>query len=57
LIGLRRTESADFVVRVNGGQRVLASNAREWLVKLQSKPIGDLYLNSIDRDGTGQGLT
>ena len=53
---LARTESADFEVRLNGSHRALPGGARECLVKLQSKPIGVLYLNSIDQDGTGEGF-
>jgi len=33
----------------------LPGSARKRLVELQDKPIGDLYLNSVDGDGTGQG--
>lgn len=50
-----RSESADFAVRVDRGQRVLTGSARELLGQLNEMPIGDLYLNSIDRDGSGQG--
>jgi cyclase len=54
-VDLVRSDPAGFEVRVDGGQRALSGSARERLVMLQEKPIGDLYLNSIDRDGTGQG--
>ena len=54
-VDLARSETAGFEVRVDGGQRALPGGARERLNWLQEKPIGDLYLNSIDRDGTGQG--
>lgn len=29
---------------------------QEWLIKLAKVPVGEVYLNSIDRDGTGQGF-
>lgn len=38
----------------NGSQRVDGTLA-EWLNKISQYAIGELYLNSIDRDGTGQG--
>ena len=31
------------------------STLAEWLSKLATLPIGEIYLNSMDRDGTGQG--
>lgn len=54
-VDLARSDSAGFEVRVDGGRRALSGSARERLVELRDKPIGDLYLNSVDRDGTGQG--
>jgi len=54
-VDLARSETVGFEVRVDSGQRALPGGARERLNWLQEKPIGDLYLNSIDRDGTGQG--
>lgn len=54
-VDVSRSQRGDLVLKVEGGQRQLPGTARGWLNELEGKPIGDLYLNSIDRDGTGQG--
>lgn len=54
-VDLARSADGEWQVRIEGGQRVLPGSARDWLASLADQPIGDLYLNSIDRDGTGQG--
>ena len=38
----------------NGG-RLQDGSLGDWLTNLMDLPIGELYLNSMDRDGTGQG--
>jgi cyclase len=40
----------------NSGQSEVVGNAPELLKKIFDKPIGEVYINSMDRDGTGQGL-
>jgi cyclase len=40
----------------NCGQSEVTGNAAELLKKIFDKPIGEVYINSMDRDGTGQGL-
>ena len=54
-VDLAKPAGEDWQVRVDGGQRTLPGTAKDWLASLAEQPIGDLYLNSIDRDGTGQG--
>ncbi len=39
----------------NNGTCHIEVSLENWLAKLVDCPIGELYLNSIDRDGTGQG--
>tara|TARA_B110000438_G_scaffold285540_1_gene315736 strand:+ start:260 stop:1048 length:789 start_codon:yes stop_codon:yes gene_type:complete len=46
----------DYKVYINNGTKEIEFNAQQWLEKLLKFPIGELYINSIDRDGTGQGL-
>lgn len=55
-VDLSRSQTGIFEVRVEGGRRALPGTASEWLTMIHGKPIGDVYLNSIDRDGTGQGF-
>ena len=37
------------------GSRPLAGSAAQWIKLIAQDDVGELYLNSIDRDGTGQG--
>jgi len=40
---------------VENGERCIEGSLGEWIEKILQLPVGELYLNSIDRDGTGQG--
>lgn len=44
-----------YSVWTENGTKHQASSLAEWLNKMVKLPIGELYLNSMDRDGTGQG--
>lgn len=54
-VDLARLQGNDWEVRVDRGQRALPGRGRDVLAAVADLPIGELYLNSIDRDGTGQG--
>jgi cyclase len=41
---------------VDNGSRSIDGSLAEYLDRIASQPIGELYLNSMDRDGTGQGF-
>lgn len=43
------------VVLTENGTKQQDISLTEWLEKVVSLPVGELYLNSVDRDGTGQG--
>jgi cyclase len=47
----------DGVIRpfVENGSRLVDATLDEYLTRIANLPIGELYLNSMDRDGTGQG--
>ena len=44
-----------YQVWMNNGTRCVEGSLCAWLETLAQRPVGELYLNSIDRDGTGQG--
>jgi cyclase len=44
-----------FNVRINNGNKDIEFGLSEWIEKLVDMSVGEIYLNSIDRDGTGQG--
>ena len=48
-------DKGDFIIYVDNGRRPISKSFRQALEYLQSLPVGELYLNSIDRDGTGFG--
>jgi len=50
-----KKENDSFHVYVENGMKKIEISFEECLNKLINLPIGEIYLNSIDRDGTGQG--
>jgi len=48
--------NGEFSVWTENGTVQQQIGLAQWLEDLQSFPIGEIYLNSIDRDGTGQGF-
>lgn len=52
---IKRAADGSFQVWVESGSRCLAGTAGYWIEQLKNDAVGEIYLNSIDRDGTGQG--
>lgn len=52
---VKRTPDGSYTVWVESGSRCLEDTATVWIERVTQSPVGELYLNSIDRDGTGQG--
>ncbi len=44
-----------YQVWIKNGSQCVGGTLNDWIKKLSQYPVGDLYLNSMDRDGTGQG--
>jgi cyclase len=51
-----RIVDGEYKPYIDGGVTELPYSLKEYLEKLSDYPIGELYLNSIDQDGTGNGL-
>ena len=51
-----KKEGDDFIVFINNGTKAINYLAEDWLKKISLMPVGEIYLNSIDKDGTGFGL-
>jgi len=49
------SQGMGYQVWMENGSQCLEGSLRQWLNRVSQYPVGDLYLNSIDRDGTGQG--
>lgn len=54
-VDLRRNSTNDYVAYIFNGSRKIEILALKIFDHLQNSSIGELYLNSMDRDGTGQG--
>ena len=53
-IDVKKLDS-EYQIWTSNGTVKLNESTQEWLYKIASMPLGEIYLNSIDRDGTGQG--
>lgn len=54
-LDLKSNQNKEYEILIESGTRALASKANEELQRLSNCDVGEWYLNSIDRDGTGQG--
>jgi cyclase len=55
-IDLKRSNSGEFKVWSEDGGKLIEAPTRDLLKRVLQESVGEIYLNSIDRDGTGQGL-
>jgi cyclase len=55
-VDIKRGTDGQFLALIQNGAEAVALPAAAYLAYVEELPIGELYLNSIDRDGTGQGL-
>jgi cyclase len=46
----------EYAVYVNNGTRIIDGNLFDYLKFIQDQSVGEIYLNSIDKDGTGFGF-
>jgi cyclase len=53
---LKIDASGNYLVLSNNGSRIEPGSASYWIEVIVNSAVGEIYLNSIDRDGTGQGL-
>jgi len=54
-IDARRAKNGSYHVYVEQGSREIENDFAQIIETLQAHPVGELYLNSINQDGTGQG--
>jgi len=54
-IDFKYVNGIGYQIFVDNGERRIEGSIGELLGKIFKLPVGELYLNSIDRDGTGQG--
>lgn len=54
-IDVKRDEGKGYAVFSDCGSVELEGDLSTWIEQVSNMPVGEIYLNSIDRDGTGQG--
>jgi cyclase len=54
-LDLKRTHGDKYEILIESGTRALDGVATERLQRISDGEVGEWYLNSVDRDGTGQG--
>lgn len=52
----KRDPDGSYLAWVECGGKCLPGSAANWLELAANSPVGEIYLNSMDRDGTGQGF-
>jgi imidazole glycerol-phosphate synthase subunit HisF len=54
-IDVKRSEDKGYAVFSGCGAVEIEGGLSTWIDRISAEPIGEIYVNSIDRDGTGQG--
>lgn len=54
-VDVKRASDGSYQTWVESGGRCLEGSAVDWIKQITNSAVGEIYLNSIDRDGTGQG--
>lgn len=54
-LDLKQKQDGDYSILIESGEHALDGAAKDELQKLNDAMVGEWYLNSVDRDGTGQG--
>jgi cyclase len=54
-IDVKRDSEGTYRAWAECGSRQIDGSAARWIAQATDSPVGELYLNSMDRDGTGQG--
>lgn len=54
-LDVKRASDGSYQVLSDCGSNLLEGSASHWIEKVVKNAVGEVYLNSIDRDGTGQG--
>ena len=53
---IKSSANGHYQVWSENGMKCESGTAKEWIEKITSDSVGEVYLNSMDRDGTGQGF-
>lgn len=54
-LDIKKILNEEYRISIESGTKIIDNNIRKLLDEVQPNTIGEIYLNSIDQDGTGQG--
>jgi imidazole glycerol-phosphate synthase subunit HisF len=54
-VDVKQHKQGGYHIWADNGRNCLSNPASYWLKHISKLPLGEIYLNSMDRDGTGQG--
>ena len=52
---IRHMSDGSYLITADNGSKDKEESAKYWIEQVVHDPVGELYLNSVERDGTGQG--
>lgn len=52
---IKAEPDGNFRIWTESGTRCVDGDVSDWIIKVERSAVGEIYLNSIDRDGTGHG--
>ncbi len=55
-VDIKKSLNNEYEVWSQSGSHYEVGAAKDWIEKVVANPVGEVYLNSIDKDGTGQGF-
>ncbi len=55
-IDIKRTDDGSYQIWTESGLKLVDEDISDLLSKLEKENVGEIYINSIDQDGTGQGF-
>jgi cyclase len=55
-IDVKSSPNGEYQVWSQNGMKLQEGSAQYWLEKIASDSVGEIYINSMDKDGTGQGF-
>lgn len=54
-IDIKKSTKGDYQIWIENGSKLVEGSSIDWIANISHHKVGELYFNSMDRDGTGQG--
>jgi cyclase len=55
-IDVKSAPNSEYQVWSQNGMKCQEGSAQDWLARVSNESVGEIYINSMDKDGTGQGF-